>query len=300
MNTLKANPNTKVADRDGLVSVYLPDRQRGFSVAGVAGEAVVSILNYLSRANNGATRADLKAEIAHLVDSAGATELLDQLSQRGVLETSDAGTRNLRTDSSFRILALFHDRSTARTVSNPASQYEAWLADAGVDLAGAEDAELEAMCRVGDGPGLVIVVDNSGDDRRMLRLNSQLSALGQPWLAIRVSSGRAEVGPMVFPGDSSCYRCLLTRMFGNLELPMQTVGVLAGDRALIGSTDLESSAAWVVALAQAAALSKGDVAPFLIGSIWQFDTANAGSHVSAVVQLAGCEDCRSAQLRGTK
>jgi bacteriocin biosynthesis cyclodehydratase domain-containing protein len=97
----------------------------------------------------------------------------------------------------------------------------------GSSAAGVEVARLLRLCGLGEvrriRPGrymsvdLAVVVAAAGELEAIQSWNQRAHDRGTRWLAVRAYDGRfAAVGPLVVPGESCCYECVLLRRASNL------------------------------------------------------------------------------------
>ncbi len=113
-------------------------------------------------------------------------------------------------------------------------------------LAGVGTVERSSWSRATDAH-LAVVVPDAHELDRVRRWNEVALRRGLRWLPVRPFDGRmAAIGPLVLPGESACFECLLLRRAANLDFGADLVDVEAAPSAATADAAVE---AWVAAVA---------------------------------------------------
>jgi bacteriocin biosynthesis cyclodehydratase domain-containing protein len=231
--------------------------EHGQSVVVLEGAAVQKLLPHLLRLLDG-TRT-----VAELVDCLGAAarpaieHALETLVSRGLLVEGPRVEPDI--GATAYAFAAAYSLTPSRVVARLRT---AAVGVVGEALAGAEIARLLLAAGVGEvrrrpwDPGdetdLVIVTPAAHEIPLLGSWNQAALAAGTRWLPVRPFDGRlAAVGPLVIPGESCCYECLLLRRAANLEYGDDLTQI---EGALLAATSDPAFEALVVALAAHVAL----------------------------------------------
>jgi bacteriocin biosynthesis cyclodehydratase domain-containing protein len=226
--------------------------EHGQSVVVLEGAAVQKLLPHLLRLLDG-TRT-----VAELVDRLGAAaqpaieHALETLASRGLLVEGPRVEPDVQ--ATAYAFAATHSLAPARVVARLRT---AVIGIVGEAVAGAEISRLLLAAGVGEvrrrswGEGdevdLVIATPAANEISLLGSWNRTTLADGTRWLPVRPFDGRlAAVGPLVIPGESCCYECLLLRRAANLEYGDDLTRI---EGALLAATADPAFEALVVALA---------------------------------------------------
>lgn len=263
-----------VDDRAGALQVYVAESQRGFVVAGVAAEIILDLLAF--------ARFD--------VDEGIVRERFVEyhVARHDRTRLDDAWSAAVKSGILVAIPGVEPGDRTARGL--------ALLGNAGVDVAALLRRELldlgVELADEGDRPLLVIGLDDVGDDDGLVELGRALPWDGVPYLPVQLLHQRLGIGPLVFPGDTACFECALTRRAAGL----MPDGVRRWGRVpVVRPGELERRAGAKVAAAvvrhQAQSLLL-DEPPSLTGRRLTHDLAAASQQTSFVLEVPGCRTCR--------
>lgn len=160
-----------------------------------------------------------------------------------------------------------------------------------LSAAGIGDVERASWDEERRRPDLTIVVPAPDETPRLVEWNAHALAVGVRWLPVRPFDGLiVAVGPLVVPGESACFECLLLRMAGHLEYGrdighLETVPVAAP-----ASPALETLTAGVVAHLATGCLAGPDLAlPSLLYVLETRPSLALGSHT--VLRVPRCPAC---------
>lgn len=285
MSALQAVPDTThddrwrvaagltVDDRAGIVQVYVSENQRGFAMAGVAAEILLDLLAFVGSAP--ASREGFVQTYGDRHDATRLGEAWSAAAASGMLVPVGDGAAPVA--ETANTVALMGSASGVTTDS-----FRRELEDLGLPLAGD-----------GEAPALIIGLDDVGDDAGLVEMGRALPWAGVPWLPVQVLHERVVVGPFVFPGDTPCFECALTRRAAAL-IPD---GIRRwGQSRIARPDDLDRRAAVKVASVlirnQAAALLRREP-PSLTSRRATYDLTTCTQVTSFVLEVPGCTTCRS-------
>jgi bacteriocin biosynthesis cyclodehydratase domain-containing protein len=180
------------------------------------------------------------------------------------------------------------------------------LSGAVVDVVGsapaaAEIARLLRLCGLGTvrrgrgrprGRADLAVVAFGGDELEQLRRwNDKALARGVPWLPFRQYDGRfAAVGPLIVPGESCCYECVLRRRASNLEYGQHLAEIERVPVAAQADAALEALAVGVAAHLAVQWIGGRDATlPGVLHAVEARPTLSVGLH--PVLRLPRCPAC---------
>ncbi len=95
---------------------------------------------------------------------------------------------------------------------------------------------------------IAVVAPGENELEQLSAWNRRANAGGTRWLAVRAYDGRlASVGPLVVPGESCCYECVLLRRAANVEYGEQLVEIEEAQLATRADATLETIVAGLAA-----------------------------------------------------
>jgi bacteriocin biosynthesis cyclodehydratase domain-containing protein len=270
--TYRVAAGVVVDDRAGALQIYVAENQRGFAVAGIAAEILLDLLAF----TNGVEKSfeNFVAEYARQYDDRTLEDAWISAISIGMLVEQD-DQRSGVTSATTRVSIV--GPSGAQATQTLRRE----LRDLGVH-------EVSS----GDRPALILGVDDIGDDRGLVELGRSLPWTAVPWLPVQLLHERITVGPLVFPGDTACFECAMTRQGASL----MPDGVRRwGGQPIIRPGSLERRAGAKVAGAvirnQVQSLDRREP-PSLTSRLLTYDLLSATQRTSFVLEVPGCKTCR--------
>jgi bacteriocin biosynthesis cyclodehydratase domain-containing protein len=263
-----------IDDRGGIIQLYVAESQRAFAMAGIAAEMVLDLVASVDTGT--LTWEQFAAERHGRYDERRLREAWNAAVAGGILVPREA----------FQLPGPKPQTRVATGVGllgddTPTATLRRELIDLGI-----------AVTEPGSRPALLVGVDDVGDDRALVELGRALPWPSVPWLPIQLLHERLSIGPLVFPGDTPCFECALTRRAaalvpdGERRWGMQRIRRPDHlDRR--AATKLAS----VVVRTQLLALQRQEPPP-LLAQRSTHDLARSTQSTSVVLDVPGCATCR--------
>jgi bacteriocin biosynthesis cyclodehydratase domain-containing protein len=171
----------------------------------------------------------------------------------------------------------------------------------GSSPAGVEIARLLRLAGVGElragswrcrGSADLAVVSPAPDEfDRLPRWNRRALERGRRWLLLRPFDGlAATVGPLVVPGESACYQCLLLRLGANLGLGDDVCDIEAAPASTVADAPFEAlSVALTAHLALRWAVGRDTALPGVLHVVEARPRLSVSEH--AVLRVPRCRAC---------
>lgn len=198
--------------------------EHGQSVVVLEGAAVERLLPHLLRLLDGTRTVDQLVERLGAAARPAIEHALETLASTGLVVEGPAATAP-DVGSTAHAFAAAYRLTPARVAERLRTAVVGVVGDA---IAGVEIARLLQAGGVGrirrsawdqgDEIDLAVVTPTAGEVPLLRSWNRSALSAGTPWLPVRPFDGRlGAVGPLVLPGESCCYECLLLRRAANLE-----------------------------------------------------------------------------------
>ena len=137
---------------------------------------------------------------------------------------------------------------------------------------------------------LVVVMPAPGETGRLEAWNAEALVDGRPWLAVRPFDGVVcAVGPLVVPGESACFECLVLRMAGHLEYGRDLRRIEAVPVAASATAPLDSLVAGIAAHLALVWVAGPDAT--LPGKLYVLETRPLTLACHAVLRVPRCPAC---------
>jgi bacteriocin biosynthesis cyclodehydratase domain-containing protein len=139
---------------------------------------------------------------------------------------------------------------------------------------------------------LLIVCRDQFDPDYYLEINRACLARKTRWVSMRNLGRRIEIGPLIVPFETACFRCLEIRKLMNLSYYgdyLTTQRKLAANRLTLGMPNITVGCDFL-ALEAIKALTHFNH-PVSFGSVLTLDLVTMESHVHPVLRLPRCPDC---------
>ncbi len=145
----------------------------------------------------------------------------------------------------------------------------------------------------------LIILCSDGYDRELYgRVNALALERNTRWISYRAAGIGYEVGPLVVPHETACYRCLEYRRAANAPLYDEAASVatqLTREGKSIGSLPIAFGAD-VVAL-EAIRLLSGFARPLTYGAVFTFDLLSYEGALHPVLKIPRCRACSRGKSR---
>jgi molybdopterin-synthase adenylyltransferase len=149
-----------------------------------------------------------------------------------------------------------------------------------------------------DALSLLILCDDGYDPDRYDSINRLCLDHGLTWTSCRSLGARYEVGPIIVPRQTACFKCLELRKSSNLESYEEyrkTFQSLAARNARLGGLNITTGCE-VLAL-EAVKILTGFSRPLTYGSLFSFDLLTLEAVIHPVLKVPRCPQCSPASAQ---
>jgi len=292
MKTPAVAPHCRLQTVSGEGALALSERGAK-AFYGAAYERVVPLIDGCRSAD------DIADALAGSVDAATVYYVLNILEQRGCVAEATP-------EIPPALSAFWHEAGVEPRAAMEALRRSsvAVFVAGNLDSSPLETALKEAGVRTGpkEPADLWVVVADDYQRDELREINREALAARRPWLLLRPTGPEAWIGPLFLPGETACFRCLLSRLERNRSA--HALAKRLGGGKAVPST---SVAALLSTLASAYGMAATEAARFLAGAsrtlagkLLSLDWTDWSARTHALVRHPYCPACGTEAPREAK
>lgn len=298
-NTFVLNPKFHIYDNGQEICFYNSEETKGTVLRGIGVEFFRSI-NEKSK--------PLDLDLPHVdetIDGEIWSEFLGSLIEKKIIiDKNDILNKNKKNAGNFTISVIGTHKMINQLLDLLRKVgFENFIIESGEKLEFSRHTEmniktvesLKDMSK--ENTNIIIFADERADIKKTRHLNEMSTSKGIPFISLRMYSNSFELGPLVLPGQSACFECYWQRLQSTSDYTTDWhLDYISGDINSSQSPEffLNQNIALQYLTMECLRFSLQEKIPISLGHVLSHDFSNGILRRSSILEIPGCEICKSA------